>query len=773
MDLKDLCVLLAEDNPGDRDLIEEYCADFPGGAPELVAVRTLGRLRSRVADRKIDVILLDLNLPDSSGLDTLDRVRETAPGIPVIVLTGLRDAEVAWEAVERGADEFLFKEEVTSRILWRSIRYAVERTRAAEQVRRREELFRALVEGISDVVKVVDTEGIVIYDSPSVERLFGFERDERVGQPYLDLIHPDDVERARADFRRVVSTPGARSEIEVRVHRKDGEWRTMEVRSRNALEERAVGGIVLTFHDVTEKRRSEEALRSAEERFRVLVEQSLVGIYMIDEDGRLAYVNPRFVEILGYPAEEAVGMRVTDLVAPGSREEVDRKIRGRLEGKLEISHYVQSLETKGGSLVEVEVHGRRVDVDGRPAILGILQDITEKKRMEREFLQAQKMEAVGRLAGGIAHDFNNLLTAIGSSAELLRQDLPPESQLRNDAEGILAAVTRAGALTRQLLVFSRKDASTARIVDVNAVVEGFEGLLRRVIGEDIRLKVALGAEEARVETDPSYLEQILMNLVVNARDAIPGGGEVRIETTSREAEARRWAPDLFDGSVEGSFVYLRVTDDGEGIPEEVLPRIFDPFFTTKGPGKGTGLGLSTVYGIVSGAGGDIDVFSEVGVGTRATVRLPLAEGKGEGRDPEVRPARGGTERILLVEDDSEVRNVVRRILERAGYDVVGAADAAAAVRRFDESGGGFDLLLTDVVMPDVYGPELADRLRRKVSDLRVLFTSGYTEEEVMERVGTLGAKVLKKPFTHEALLREVRSALEAAPGPGADSGEAP
>ncbi len=758
MDLRDLCILLAEDDPADVGLVEEHLSESPGTPPELLCVGTLDEARERAVDRKIDVILLDLNLPDSSGLETLDRMLEVAPAIPVIVLTGLRDEEVAWEAVERGAQDFLLKGELTAPMVWRSIRYAVERTGAAAELRRREELYRALVEGVSDVVKIVDPDGIVVYESPSIEGVLGFRPEERIGESYLDLVHPDDLEAARATLKEVVARPGSRSTTELRIRRKDGDWCTMELQARNALRNRAVGGIVLTLHDVTERKRSEMAVRAAEERFRALVEQSLIGIYIVDEDGRLSYVNPRWVEILGYPPEEAVGMRVSDLVAPEDRAAVDRRIRERFEGAAESAYYTQEMFTRDGDAIQVEVHGRRVDLDGRPAILGTLEDVTDKKRLEREFLQAQKMEAIGRLAGGIAHDFNNLLTAIGSSAEILRQELASEGELREDADAILAAVTRAGTLTRQLLVFSRKDVSRTLVVEVDAILRDFESLLRRVIGSDIRLEIVAGAGETCVEADPSHLEQVMMNLVVNARDAVTGGGTIRIETTDDPARVEPWAPDLVDTG--GRSVYLSVSDDGEGIPDDVLPRVFDPFFTTKGPGKGTGLGLSTVYGIVSRAGGEIDISSESGVGTRVTVRLPATEqAKGDDHD-EGAPALGGTERILLVEDDPAVRSVVRRILERSGYDVLDAGDARAAVALFEEEDGSVDLLLTDVVMPDVYGPELADRLRETNPELRVLFTSGYTEEEVLERVGTIGTELLEKPFHQETLLRKVRRALE-------------
>lgn len=395
-------------------------------------------------------------------------------------------------------------------------------------------------------------------------------------------------------------------------------------------------------------------------------------------------------------------------------------------------------------------------------LVGAWLDVTERHRLENQFHQAQKMEAVGRLAGGIAHDFNNLLTIIASHAEFLKQGLAEGDASVDDVESIHEAVNDAAALTRQLLAFSRQQVMEAKVLDLNAEVRRAERMLGRIIGEDIELTVSLKSDVGQVKADPGQIAQVLMNLAVNARDAMPQGGKLTIETGNSEVDREYVAGEPV--AVQGSFVMLAVTDTGTGMDEVTQARVFEPFFTTKEPGKGTGLGLSTVYGIVKQSGGFIWVYSEVGQGTVFKIYLPRIQGEADApgpsaTDPKLLPR--GDERVLLVEDADGVRMVCRRILERLGYHVIEAANGEAALQLAAAQSGKIDLLLTDVVMPGMGGRRLAEELTRHHPEVKVLYASGYTDDAVV-RHGVLESAVayLQKPYTAESLARKVRQVLE-------------
>src|SRR5438132_875323 len=400
---------------------------------------------------------------------------------------------------------------------------------------------------------------------------------------------------------------------------------------------------------------------------------------------------------------------------------------------------------------------------GRPVgILGIGRDVTERVQLEQQLRQAQKMEAVGRLAGGIAHDFNNILTAITGYADLLLEDLAATDPRRQDADEIHKAADRAAGLTRQLLACSRQQVLQPTVLEVNTLVSDLEKMLRRLLGEDVELSTRLAPTTGRVKADPGQLEQVVMNLAVNARDAMPNGGKLTLETANVDLDGA-YAADHYPARA-GPFVMLAVSDTGIGMSEETQAHMFEPFFTTKEKGKGTGLGLATVYGIIKQSGGFIWVYSEVGHGTTFKLYLPrveeLAERAAAPAQARTRPARG-TETILVVEDEAPVRNVARQVLERHGYSVLEAPSAEAALDIATRYSGTIHLLLTDVVMPGLNGRELASRLADLRPDARVIFMSGYTDDAVT-RHGVLepGSAYVQKPFTPDAIARRVREVLD-------------
>jgi PAS domain S-box-containing protein len=507
------------------------------------------------------------------------------------------------------------------------------------------------------------------------------------------------------------------------------------------------------------------ALRATEASYQTLVEHAPIGIYRSTPEGKFLSVNTAVVRMLGYDsAAEVLALDMArDVYADAAERE--RLVARDSYSDRQYDNVEASWKRRDGRPLTVQLSVRAVrNGAGRVEYYEtFVRDVTDQRRLQQQVLQSQKMEAVGRLAGGIAHDFNNLLTVITSYSDLLLEDLAPGDAKRDDLEQVRKAADGASALTRQLLAFSRQQVLEPRVVSLNAVVEALQKILRRVIGEDIELAIALAPDLGAVRADVGQLEQVLMNLAVNARDAMPTGGRLTVETANVEHDPD-YARD-HDAAAVRRFAMLAVSDTGCGMDEATKARIFEPFFTTKAPGKGTGLGLATVYGIVQQAGGFIWVYSEPGHGTSFKIYLPEVDATAE-RAPAAAGGRvpGGTETVLLVEDAAAVRAVAKQVLERQGYTVLEAADGAAALRLAQDHRGPIHLLLTDVVMPQVSGRELAERLAHLRPDTKVLYASGYTDDSVV-RHGILesGTAYLQKPFTPESLARKVREVLDPTP----------
>jgi PAS domain S-box-containing protein len=513
-----------------------------------------------------------------------------------------------------------------------------------------------------------------------------------------------------------------------------------------------------------ERARAEHVLAESDSLLRAVVDGTSDAIFLKDLQGRYVLMNAAGARSHGRPREEIVGQDDWMLFPPEvARAIVDRDREVLTSG--EPQTFEETLTTAGVTKTFVTTKSVYRDAHGRVlGLVGISSDVTALKRLEAQFRQAQKMEAVGQLAGGVAHDFNNVLTVITGYGVMHLAELPPDAASRPDVEEILAAASRAGGLTRQLLAFSRQQVLQPRVVDVNRAVTTIAGMLRRVIGEDITLQTELAPNAWPVYADPGQLEQVVMNLAVNARDAMPHGGTLRLRTANVDvdADAAREQP----GFVPGQYAALMVEDTGTGIAPEVLPRLFEPFFTTKGPGRGTGLGLATVYGIVKQSDGYIHVDGTSGQGSRFTVYLPRHVGEPDDTTPT--PAASapprGAETILLVEDEASVRTAIRRMLERQGYRVLDAGGGAEALRRAAEAdarGVRIDLVLTDVVMPEQGGRALGERLAAHWPGLRVLYMSGYTDDEILRRgLVVPGTPFLEKPFTPARLAELVRRALD-------------
>jgi len=510
-----------------------------------------------------------------------------------------------------------------------------------------------------------------------------------------------------------------------------------------------------------EQARAQEQLRQSEARYRTLVDGVRDVIFALAPDGTIASLNPAFETITGFPRDEWLGRPFEQLVHSDDLPLALELLSGVARGEPRPVNQFR-IRTRKGDYRMGEFAATPQYREGQLAsILGIGRDVTERLSLEQQLRQAQKMEAVGRLAGGVAHDFNNILTAITGYADLLLEDLGTTDRRRDDIAEIRKAAERAAGLTRQLLAFSRQQVMQVRVLDLNDVVADTQNMLGRLLGEDIALVTRLDPALGAVKADPGQLEQVIMNLAVNARDAMPGGGKLTIETANAELDDT-YVREHFPAR-PGSYVMLAVSDTGTGMSDEVQSHLFEPFFTTKEKGKGTGLGLATVYGIVKQSGGYIWVYTEPGHGTTFKIYLPRVAGAPAQRasGPKASPVGAGTETVLLAEDEAAVRAVARHALERQGYTVLEASSGEAALDLAERHSGRIHLLLTDVIMPGMNGRALALRLSELRPDLRVVYMSGYTEEAIT-RHGVLepGLTYVQKPFTPEGLARKVREVLD-------------
>jgi PAS domain S-box-containing protein len=536
--------------------------------------------------------------------------------------------------------------------------------------------------------------------------------------------------------------------------------------SENAYDQRdlefleSVGGHIAL---AIERRRSEEALRKSESMFRLLFSHTPLPTWVFEtETGKFLEVNEAAVKQYGYSEDEFKKMSVHDLRPLGDRGTPDEIWR---HAALEVFHQGHwRHESKDGRVFKVELVAHELEYAGRRVRLVVAQDISERQQLEEQLRQAQKMEAVGRLAGGVAHDFNNLLMVIKGHTELLLGAMSPEDRSRRKIEQIERSADRATTLTRQLLAFSRMQVLQPRTINLNSIVEEMGRLIPRLIGEDVELVLHTSPDLGTVRADVSQIEQIIMNLAVNARDAMPKGGKLIIETSNEELDnAYKTAHPVVK---PGRYVLLAVSDTGIGMDAETQARIFEPFFTTKEQGKGTGLGLSTVYGVIKQSNGFIWVYSEPGKGATFKIYLPCVDAAVENalQAPAQAQVMRGTETVLLAEDEQDVREVAREFLESAGYTVLLAANGAEALVRAEEHRGGVDLLVTDMVMPGMTGRELTRRLQQRQTDLGVIYMSGYSEQAAAEATKSDPASaILTKPFSRAAILRAVREILQNKP----------
>ncbi len=651
--------------------------------------------------------------------------------------------------------------------------------RIRRQLIEREELFHLISENAADMIAVVDLDGRRIFNSISYQKILGYSPEELQESSGFEQIHPDDRERVKNAAKEARQT-GAGTILEYRFRHKNGDWMVLEsvasvIRNKNGEPEK----LVVVNRDITERKKAQEALSRSEASFRSLVEGAPHGIYRATMTGKFLEVNPALQKMLGY--ESAEELFKADLATQVFRHATDCQRMNELLAESKVMKDVE-MEWKRANEepIVVRCSGHHVDVkDGGPGYFEVFaEDVTEKRTLERQLRMAQKMEAIGRLSGGIAHDFNNLLGVIIGYSGVLKKSLDKSQPTYEYATEIEKAGQRAASLTRQLLAFSRQQVLTPSVLSLNSLVSDMEKMLPRLLGEDIHVSLSLDAELGNVKADQSQIEQVIMNLAVNARDAMPSGGKLHIQTANIELD-QAYTRD-HPGSKAGSYVMLAIADSGTGMSAETIAHIFEPFFTTKGVGEGTGLGLATVYGVVKQSNGYIWVDSALDKGSTFQIYLPKHLDTEQVSDPksevQSREKPQGSEMILLVEDAEPLRKLAQAFLESNGFRVLSAPNGEAALEIAARHPGAFDLLLTDVVMPGMNGRVLAEQLSMRQPGLKVLFMSGYTDSFIAGH-GVLqqGTNLLHKPFTEEILISKVREVLDSAKKalPGLKTGSDP
>jgi PAS domain S-box-containing protein len=633
---------------------------------------------------------------------------------------------------------------------------------ARVELARSESRFRGLVESSPDWIWEIDRGGIYTYASPRVREILGCRPDEIVGKTPFDLMPPEEAARLRPVFESFARARQPFYALENRNRTKDGRIVTLETSGVPLFSETGEFlGYCGIGRDVTQRKaREHELLRLSE-----AVRYSPVGITITDERGTIEYANPKFTEITGYSLDEAKGQNPRILKSGETPSETYRNLWGTVTSGRAWRGIVRDKTKSGQTFTAALTIAPVVGAEERITnYIGIMEDVTERHNTERQLHQAQKMEAVGQLTGGLAHDFNNLLLVVLGNLEMLEDHIKDNPEARRFVRTSLEAVERAAQLTQRLLAFARKQPLQPTPTDVTQVMQGMHALLERTLGEHIQIETVSAAGLWLAMVDPAQLENAVLNLAINARDAMPGGGKLTIEAANVRLDDAYAEANPF--VTPGQYVLVAVSDTGTGIPPEIVDRVFEPFFTTKETGKGTGLGLSMVYGFVKQSGGHIKIYSEPGLGTTVKMYLPRAHAGPPERATKLPGAvttDTGTETILVVEDDPLVRAYVEAQIKSLGYAVISAADGRAALQRLDEH-PEIALLFTDVVMPGMSGGQLAAEALQRRPGLKVLFTSGYTENAILHH-GKLdpGVHLLNKPYRREELAKKIRRVLDAPP----------
>ncbi|MBI4774164.1 MAG: response regulator [Deltaproteobacteria bacterium] len=767
-----LRVLFLEDVPSDAELAMRLLRRAGISCEERVIETRQDMLRELDVFGP-DIILSDYTMPQFSGLEALEIRNQRAPDLPFVMVTVSIDEQTAVECIKRGADDYVNKDHLAR--LPRAVRAALEKKRlqlaereAQDELKRTTQEWRATFDAVRDGVALLDVDRKILRCNNAFREIVGKPLDDIIGQAVHRVVHGFDQPPTQCPALRA-SRSLRRETWQIPVNDR---WLDL-VADPILGEDGRLTGIVHIVADITERKQAEEALRESEEKYRLLFESSHDPIMTLAPPSwKYTSGNASAIRLFRACDENDFISRAPWEYSP--ERQADGILSYEKAGEMidtamrDGSHFFEWRHKRlDGEEFPATVLLTRFELNGRTLLQATVRDISESMRLEAEreklrdqLLHAQKMESIGRLAGGVAHDLNNLLSPILGYSEMLLEDLGKHDVRRESVGEILRAGIRARDLVRQLLAFSRKQTLEFKSVNINQTIEGFEKLLRRTIPEDIGIQVISSPEIPAVMADVGQIEQVIMNLAVNAADAMPGGGKLTIETAVTDLDEAYAAthPDV----EPGRYVRLAFSDTGCGMDAETRRRIFEPFFSTKGE-RGTGLGLATVYGIVKQHGGNIWIYSEPGNGTTFKIYLPVAEKAdiGESTGKKTTTDLRGSETVLLVEDEEQVRVLANAILTRQGYAVLVAKHSAEALLVLEGHNGAVNLLLTDVVMPGMNGRELYNRCVEKHPDLKVLYMSGYTDNVIAHR-GVLeeGVHFIQKPFSVQTLASKVREALE-------------
>jgi len=763
-----LRVLLVEHDQNDVELclLELQRAGFD---PRIDTVQSEKEFSACLLANQYDLVIADYRLPDWTGLDALLRLRELEKDIPLILVTGTLGEEKAVECIKRGVTDYVLKGQLTR--LPMVVRRALEEralreegARSSQALRASEDSFRLMFHNNPLPMYVFELETLCILEvNDAMVATHGYSREEFLRLRATDFRPLEDAPLL-LEFLKKGTAPYFAAGI-WRHLSKQGQVMDMEIHAHSLL---FAGrqAILAVAQDVTQRRLAEEAIRESEARYRGLFEHAPYGIYRATTLGDILDVNPALVAMLGYVStEDFRAIRNMANLFCDPRERARMHTMHRALGRTDVE---AEWKCKDGKTLLVRLNGRLAPKElGREECFEVMvEDVTGRRALEKQLQQMQKFEAIGQLAGGIAHDFNNMIGAILGWAELGSDEVPPEHKAHAHFGKIQQQARRAAALTRQLLAFSRRQILEPRNMDLNQSVTETLSLLEKVIGSNIELETRLAPDLSPIRADPTQFEQVLMNLCLNARDAMPQGGHLLIETSIVQYDDEQCRRSAY--AHPGRYGCLSVSDTGMGMNAATLDRIFEPFFTTKEVGKGTGLGLSTVYGVVKQHGGFVNVYSEPEHGTCFRIYFPVGQLAAE---PTVKPtpdlpAVGGEETILIAEDHEGLREIARQTLSQLGYHVLVAVDGEEAVEMFRIHHATIDLVLLDVVLPKLSGPEAYSCMNKERPGLPVLFTTGYSPDTSMLRsVQQQELPLLQKPYTPRDLARKVREALAASAKP--------
>lgn len=740
-----LRILLLEDVATDAELIQR---ELKKANLTCITrcVETREDFLKALRDFSPDAILSDFAMPQFNALEALQLLHEQPRDIPFVLVTGSQSEEVAVECMKLGADDYILKASLKRlpTALLNAIKKGLnerERFRALLALQRSEEHFRLLIENALDVILVLKTDGTFHYVSPSI-RILNYKPEEMIGKNLLSFVYPDDEREVSEVINATLIHPGQTRTFEFLIRHKDGSYRVFETIGKQILLDGKNQGIVLNARDTTDRKQAEAAI----EKLAAFPRLNPNPIFEMAANGRLTYFNSAAERMA-----KSLGKEQPSEILPDEIHSIVRECL--LTGRKNFSR-----EVKVGNRVLLWSF---FPIIPNQVVHCYARDITERLNLEAQLRQSQKMESIGQLAAGVAHDFNNILTIIQGYTGLVLERKDVEPEIAEPLKQVAVAAERAANLTRQLLMFSRKQVMQPQELDLNDVISNVTKFLRRILGEDILLHFNYSPNLPGIYADSGMIEQIIMNLAVNTRDALPRGGQLSIGTSVVEIGESHVLAN--QEARPGRFVCLRFSDNGSGISPEILPRIFEPFFTTKEIGKGTGLGLATVYGIVKQHQGWIEVLTRLNEGTTFRVYLPSIEKRPpHNANADLETVRGGTENILVVEDEPELRALVCEILKGYGYNIFEAGSGPDALPVWEQNIGKIDLLLTDMVMPgNMTGRELAERVKAQKPNVKVIYTSGYSVETIGKDFSfKRGLNFLQKPYHPLALAKVVRDCLD-------------